>query len=155
IGALALDPNRPETLYAAAGEKAHPGLFMSKDSGENWTRIADLPERAMRLWVEPQSEDLYVAGAHSIVHKSGSATIVSKAPDGVSFNDVSAGFSAEHLTIYATSPRGAFISTDAGKQWQKATLPGSGAHVRAVATSRNHSAVAYVSFDRLSLEGKT
>ena len=51
--------------------------------------------------------------------------------------------------------RARFVSTDGGVIWHKSDLPGSGARVRAIATSLHHAEVAYVSYDHLALDGKT
>ena len=71
-------------------------------------------------------------------------------------NDISLGFgTAKQPTIYATSEEGIFVSTDGGANFNKRSLPGTGGKVRAVATSFHHPETAYVSYDHLSLEGKT
>ena len=51
--------------------------------------------------------------------------------------------------LYATSESGGFISTDNGASWHAIVLPGTGARVRAVATSQRHPQTAYISYSHL------
>ena len=77
-------------------------------------------------------------------------------PESITFTGISLGFnSASQPILYGVSERGIFISKDGGSNWQKASFPGSGAKVRAVAASRQHGEIAYVSYSDLSLDGKT
>ena len=57
--------------------------------------------------------------------------------------------------IYFTSERGAFRSSDGGATWRECVLPGSGAKIRAIATSLHHPDTAYLSYSDLKLDGKT
>lgn len=159
ITALAIDPEDSKVLYVAAGAKDHPALFISRDYGEKWEKTNSLPEAARRIWVDPhspkQSRTLYIAGQHFVSIKSGEGIHNNPAPQSVTFLDVSAGFaSASQPIIYAVAKEGIFISKDAASTWEKSELPGSGAVVRAVATSRLHGNTAYVSYSDLSLDGK-
>ena len=47
------------------------------------------------------------------------------------------------------------MSPDGGKSWRTTSLPGSGAKVRAIATSRQNGKVAYISYSDMLLDGKT
>ena len=38
VAAMAVDPENSKLLYAVAGDKGHPVLFISQDSGETWQR---------------------------------------------------------------------------------------------------------------------
>jgi photosystem II stability/assembly factor-like uncharacterized protein len=68
---------------------------------------------------------------------------------------VSAGFaSGSQPIVYGVSEAGIFVSKDGGNTWHQSLLPGSGAKVRAVATSRLNGHVAYVSYQELLLDGK-
>ena len=68
IAALAIDPADSRTLYAAAGEKDAPALFVSHDYGESWQKEAALPEAPQHLWVDPYSphtsRTLILVGTH-------------------------------------------------------------------------------------------
>src|SRR5437762_6499454 len=43
ISALAVDPANSKVLYAAAGPKQSPALFVSRDSGQSWQKQVSLP----------------------------------------------------------------------------------------------------------------
>lgn len=62
IGALALDPRHPATLYAAT--ESH-GLYRSMDAGRSWRRVGGGPIRRARrvnvLAVDPATSRLYAA----------------------------------------------------------------------------------------------
>ncbi len=160
VAALAIDPANSKVLYAVAGDKGHPALYASQDSGETWLRQDALPETARRIWVDPHSprdsRTLFIAGQHFVSVKRGSEMHNFHAPESVTFRDTSGGFTSASLPIiYGVSEKGIFRSKDGGNTWQQSSLPGSGAKVRAIATSRQHADVAYVSYSDLSLDGKT
>jgi photosystem II stability/assembly factor-like uncharacterized protein len=154
ISALAVDPSDSKTLYAAAGAKDAPALFVSHDGAASWQKVVSLEDTARRLWIDPKSRSFYLASEKSVqTFVDGKITKHDVPPD---TNDLSLGFGNDAKpTIYVTSRGGTFISTDAGTTWKKSTLPGEGGHVRAVATSLRHPEVAYVSYNRLNLDGKS
>ena len=160
IAALAVDPSDSKTLYAAAGTKQSPALFVSRDYGKSWLKQVGLPDVPRRLWVDPNS----AASGRNLFLASGRAiTVIS--PGGVrSFplpapaSDISMGFDAgpqPTISIYATSEQGIYVSNDAGVNWRKSDLPGAGAKVRAIATSLHHPETAYVSYDQLRADGES
>ena len=158
ISALAVDPEDSKVLYAA-GDESHLALFVSTDWGKTWVRKDALPETPRRIWVDPnslrESRTLFLAGAHYVSMKDSSGLHNFPAPKSVTFTDVSAGFTeGSRQVIYAVSEKGAFVSKDNGRTWQLSSLPGSGAEVRAVATSRRNGRVAYLSYSEVALEGK-
>jgi photosystem II stability/assembly factor-like uncharacterized protein len=152
ISAFAVDPADSHTLYAATEASQQHMLFVSHDSGENWTKLAPLPEEGRHLWVDPSSPQnsrvLYVAGMHSVILQSASGIQNRTAP--AELTDVSMGFEQGKALIYGVSKEGVFVSSDAGATWHKSEFPGNGAQVRAVATSLHHPEVAYVSYSNLS-----
>ncbi|HZP17959.1 MAG TPA: hypothetical protein VFB00_08345 [Terriglobales bacterium] len=157
IAALAVDPENSKVLYVAGGSKKRPMLFLSRDWGARWTRLDDLPEVPRRIWVDPASpaasRTLYIGGTHFVSVRNSSGLHRSSAPE--AFSDISAGFGAgRNPVIYAVSGKNIFVSNDGGNSWQHASLPGSDAAVRAVATSLRHGNVAYVSYSDLSLDGE-
>jgi photosystem II stability/assembly factor-like uncharacterized protein len=158
IAALAVDPSNSQVLYAAAGTKESPALFISRDYGKSWQKRATLPELPRRIWVDPHSpadaRTLFLASAHTIAVTGAGGVRSLALPASVS--DVSLGFgTASQPTIYATSEQGSFISNDGGANWHKSDLPGDGGKVRAIATSLRHPETAYVSYDHLTLDGKS
>ena len=158
IQAMAIDPANSRALYVAAGSKEKPGLFVSRDFGKTWQRQAEFSGNVRRMWVDPHSpadsRTMFLAGAQSLAVVSGTSVHDLRLP--ASATDISLGFgSGSQPTIYLTSEDGAFVSNDAGVTWNKCTLPGAGAKVRAIATSLHHPETAYVSYSDLTLDGKT
>jgi photosystem II stability/assembly factor-like uncharacterized protein len=159
ISALTVDPANSKILYAT-GDKNHAALFISRDWGKTWERHDSLPEIPRRIWIDSRSprdsRTLYLGGEHFVLVKDSSGLHRFPAPTGVTFTDISAGFtSGTEPTIYAVSQQGAFVSQDGGKSWRTISLPGSGAKVRAIATSRQNGKVAYISYSNMLLNGKT
>jgi len=152
ITALAIDPHDSDHLYASAGGTS-PGLFESADAGVHWTRTVDLPELANRMWIRPgPAKSLLAAGQHYVVERSGAKLHVFPAPSQIL--DSSAGITGKGAwVLYAATPSGISISDDTGATWINASLPGSGAQVRAVATSFHYPDVAYASYNDLHLDG--
>ncbi|MFL6303152.1 MAG: WD40/YVTN/BNR-like repeat-containing protein [Candidatus Sulfotelmatobacter sp.] len=156
--AMAIDPADSRLLYVVAGRKENPNLFVSRDSGEHWRKQADLPSNVRRLWVDPHSKPrerrLFVGAANSLTTVAGAR--VRTLPLPATAKDFSLGFgSGEQPMIYFTSERGAFRSSDGGATWRECVLPGSGAKIRAVATSLHHPDTAYLSYSDLKLGWKT
>ena len=158
IAALAVDPSNSQVLYAAAGTKESPALFISRDYGKSWQKQANLTDLPRRIWVDPRSpvdtRTLFLASAHTIAVSSAGGVSSRALPASVS--DISLGFdTASQPTVYATSEKGIFISNDGGANWRKSDLPGDGAKVRAISTSLRHPETVYVSYDHLTLDGKS
>jgi photosystem II stability/assembly factor-like uncharacterized protein len=158
IAALAVDPSNSQVLYAAAGTKEGPALFISRDYGKRWQKQATLPDLPRRIWVDahspPDARTLFLASYRTIAVSAAGGVRSLALPAAVS--DVSLAFgAASQPTIYATSEKGIFISTDGGANWRKSDLPGDGGKVRAIATSLGHPETAYVSYDHLTLDGKS
>jgi photosystem II stability/assembly factor-like uncharacterized protein len=157
IAAMAVDPSNSQVLYAAAGTKQSPALFVSRDYGTSWQRQISLPDVPRRLWVDPHSapdaRTLFLASAHSIAVTNPSG--VRSLPFPAAVSDVTLGFGSNlQPTIYATSEQGILVSTDGGANWRNRDLPGKGANVRAIATSLRHPETAYVSYNHLTLDEK-
>lgn len=158
IYTMAIDPADSRALYVAAGSKDDPSLFTSHDSGEHWQKQVGLPANVKGLWIDPRSQPgarrLFVGATNSLALVTGAR--VSTLPLPTAATDLSLGFgSSAQPVIYLTSERGAFRSTDGGETWRECVLPGTGAKVRAVATSLRHPEIAYLSYSDLALDGKT
>lgn len=156
IAAMAIDPGDSRVLYVAAGTKDSTALFVSRDYGKSWQKQADLPDVPRHIWVDPHSatgsRTLFLASAHTVAVFGAGEVRKLELPASVS--DISLGFgSGPQPTLYATSGQGAFVSTDGGTTWSKSDLPGTGAKVRAIATSLRHPETAYVSYSDLTLDG--
>jgi photosystem II stability/assembly factor-like uncharacterized protein len=160
ITALAIDPADSRTLYAAMDEKDAPSLYVSHNYGDTWQKEAALPEVPRHLWVDPYSprtsRTLIAVGTHFVVTKSTTGMRQSTIPNAASMTDATMGFAARGRSmLYATSSDGGFVSSDGGESWRAIALPGTGARVRAIATSLHHPETAYISYSRLKLDGQT
>jgi photosystem II stability/assembly factor-like uncharacterized protein len=158
ITALAVDPANSRILYAA-GDKDHAALFISRDWGETWEQRTTLPETPRRIWIDPKSpkdsRTLYIAEQKFVSIEDSSGLQNFPAPETLPLRDISAGFTADSgLIMYGVFDKGVFVSTNGGRKWHQTSLPGSGAKVRAVATSLRNGNIAYVSYSELSLGGK-
>jgi photosystem II stability/assembly factor-like uncharacterized protein len=154
IVALALDPADSRTLFAAGRQGRDAALFVSHDSGATWREQARLPETPQRMWT--RGGKVFAAGPHGVAEVIGGAVSPHPPPAGIVFTDLSGGFPAEGAPVfYGVSEHGGFVSRDGGATWTPFEMPGSGAQLRAVATSLNHPETAYVSYGRLKLESKT
>ena len=55
ISAMAIDPENSKNFYLTAGNRAQGvyGLFISRDGGESWTKMEDLPRFANKIYIDP------------------------------------------------------------------------------------------------------
>lgn len=158
VVALAIDPIDSRDLIAGAVQEGKPAVFASKDSGATWEKLGDLPDATKKIWIDPHSNksdrDLYLAEKHGVSVRLNGKWQHRSGPSGVTFTDISAGFSAtQGVTLYATSDAGIFVSSDGGAAWTASSLPGKGAKTRAIATSLNHPEIAYASYSHLKIDG--
>src|ERR1700757_5031803 len=121
IAALAVDPSNSKILYAAAGTKESPALFISSDYGKTWQKKVGLPDVPRRLWVDPNSatdrRTVFVASQHTIAVVGPGGVRSLPLPPAVS--DISMGFGpGQQPTIYATSEQGIYVSNDGGVNWR-------------------------------------
>jgi photosystem II stability/assembly factor-like uncharacterized protein len=163
MSALAVDPGDSNILYAAIQEAAQrTSLYLSADWGATWNRIAELPDGARQIYVDPRSPQqdrtLFVIGSSLVMVREGGFWRRGEAPPGVnSFTDASAGFpqGSGSLTVFAIAEAAVFVSEDGGGSWRRSSLPGSSAQLQAVATSLFNPEVAYVSYSNLRLPDGT
>jgi photosystem II stability/assembly factor-like uncharacterized protein len=161
IAAMAIDPEDSRTFYVTTGNrrKANFAMYVSHDAGDSWSKLADLPDFAPKIWVNPHSpakdRTLVIAGPHLLATKRGSAELkLVPLPPAKSMPDVSVGFSADGKTIvYAIGDESAFVSGDDGKNWRKVVLGAGTIKTRAIATSVSRADVAYVSYRDLEEGG--
>lgn len=161
IAAMAIDPEDSRTFYVSTGNrrKGAFALFVSQDAGDSWRKLADLPDFATKIWVNPHSpardRTLVIAGPQLLATKHGSGELkVLPLPPAKSMPDVSAGFSGEgKVILYAIGDESAFASDDEGRNWRKVVLGASAIKTRAIATSASHADVAYVSYRNLEESG--
>src|ERR1017187_9675228 len=154
IVALAIDPGDSRTLFAAVRQDQGTALFVSHDSGATWREPAPLPENPRRIWA--RAGTVFSAGPHGVAEVRGGQVSPHPAPARITFTDISGGFPAQGAPVfYGVSEQGAFVSRDGGASWTAIQLPGSGAVVRAVATSLHNPETAYLSYGQLKLEAGT
>lgn len=161
ITALAIAPTDSRTLYAAFQRGEDNTLRVSQDAGATWHVLCPLKKPPLHLWLTPDSQTLYAATAEGISRYDQSRCQQWSSPSGVVLTDVAAGFPSKDVTpvFYAVgqkenSASELYVSTDAGATWRTSSLPGSGAQIRAAATSRDHPETAYVSYRNLQIDGK-
>jgi photosystem II stability/assembly factor-like uncharacterized protein len=144
VASLAVDPADSKVLYAAIGNT----LQVSRDSGVTWTVEREFPSPARRVWATRASVSI-ATGRSVFTRQDGiwSEGAALAAP----WVDLSAG----PPVVYAVSGDSGAVSEDSGKTWRAFELPGSGARLEAVATSLHHPDRAYVSYERLELDGRS
>jgi photosystem II stability/assembly factor-like uncharacterized protein len=159
ITAMAIDPSDSRVIYAAAGDKKKSlsAFFVSRDSGATWSRQLDLPEFADKVWVNPHSPQtsrvILIAGSHFIIEKNSSGT-KKISPPAKTFTDMSAGYTPQgKLVLYVVADEVAFVSDDEGAAWLKVNLAPGSQKTRAIATSRHHPEIAYLSYRDLEQDG--
>lgn len=124
--AMALDPERPQTLYAGSGANGAYGVYKSTDGGANWTSASTgLPggqyTDVQALAVDPKDSNtvycgLYSGGMYQSV--DGGKTWVAD-QSGMPATEVwaIAVDPSDHETVYASTDLGMYKSSDAGSTW--------------------------------------
>ena len=160
ITAMSIDPANSKIFYVAAGDrkKGTSALFVSRDAGQSWTKEADLPELANKVWINPSSQPgarmLLVAGPHFIAERTSEGIQRLPAPVAKTFSDISAGFSKNGKpVIYVVGDESAYVSDNEGTTWRKASLGQGNGKMRAIATSFHNPDTAYVSYNSLEEGG--
>jgi photosystem II stability/assembly factor-like uncharacterized protein len=159
IFAMAIDPRDSRTFYVSAGDRAKHnfGLFVSTDAGDSWTRLADLPDLANKVWIDPASperdRELLLAGPHFLGVSKGPVVRQLVSPPAKSMSDASVGFANREATFYVVGDGLAFVSDDLGRSWRRATLGGAAFKTRAIATSLRNPGTAYLSYRDLEEGG--
>jgi photosystem II stability/assembly factor-like uncharacterized protein len=143
VAAMAIDPKNSKQLYAAVSEGNAASLLESADAGKLWRKTADLPTGVIRLFVQdnaltaitPKSTFIREAGAFK------------EYPTPAQLIDVSTGDNR----IYAISRESLHISDNGGRTWRHSAIRSFfwKPRLSAIATSANHSDVAYVSYSNL------
>ena len=160
IFAMAIDPEGSRTFYVTAGNRAKGnfGVFISRDAGGSWSKLADLPDLANKIWVDPHSpkkdRTLVIAGPHFLAKKTSTRISKLPPPSGKNLTDISVGFSSSGKPIfYAIEDETAFVSEDDATTWRRVTLGEGAIKTRAIATSVKNPETAYVSYRNLEDAG--
>ncbi len=90
IGAIAVDPSHPKTVWVGTGESwtrnsvsVGDGLYKSTDGGENWQRVGlEESERIARIEVDPRHPDTVFVAATGHLWNAGSQRGVYRTRDG-------------------------------------------------------------------------
>src|SRR5215469_1489175 len=135
VSSLVIDPQDPNTLYAAASAGSHSGVFKSTDGGANWIRDGSPRDGGVALAIDPTHPNtLYALGTYSPPDG-----ILKSTDGGASWSAANSGFPPGYDeivsltidpqnpdTLYAsvggchTTPctySGVFKSTDGGTSW--------------------------------------
>ena len=160
ITAMAIDPADSGVFHVTAGDrkKGNSSLFVSRDRGQSWTKEADLPEPAKKIWVSTSSSaggrTLLIAGSHFIVEKTSSGMQKIPPPSVKTITDISVGFTKNgRPVIYTIGDETALVSDDEGATWRKVNLGPGNTKLRAIATSLHNPDTAYVSYSDLEEGG--
>ena len=81
IGAVAVAPSRPDTVYAGASSGPAAGLYRSTDGGEHWALVALQGRAVVSIVIDPRNPDVVMAAAMD-------AGVVRTADGGKSWNSV-------------------------------------------------------------------
>jgi photosystem II stability/assembly factor-like uncharacterized protein len=156
---LAIDPADSQTIYAVLQDNTPDLLYISQDTGRNWTQVSELPGGGRQIHIDPRSpaEDrtLYIVGDSAVtVRERGEWSTGSAIP---TFGEVrgrqqasfSVGFpnSGGRPVIYASNGAAVYISEDGGRAWRQSEFPSFTPRIRAMATAPRHPNIAYLSFD--------
>ena len=144
VASLAVDPADSKVLYAATGNT----LRVSRDTGATWTVEREFPAPVRRVWAA--RDHVSAATERSVFTRENGAW-----SEGSALAAPWVDLSAAPPVVYAVTGNSGAVSEDSGKTWRGFELPGSGARLEAVATSLRHPDTAYVSYDRLNLDGRS
>ncbi len=155
MGAIAVDPMTPTTVYAGTGEyptqSAGDGLFRSLDAGVTWTRIATTAQvgsRISRIIVDPTNTQ--------IIHASGGSGYVRSTNGGSTWttnlsgacSDLALNLTNTQTVYIARHGDGIYRSTTGGPSPVKLTtgLPATGVNRIALSISKSNPQVLHAGF---------
>ena len=160
ISAMAIDPENSKIFYAAAGNrsKGENALYTSRDGGDQWTKLGDLPQLANKIYVNPFSsgaeKSLVIVGPDLIETRDSGETKQIPLPPVKHITDISVGFFEKGLPVlYVVGDESAFSTDDNGLNWRKVQLGNGAEKMRAIATSLRNPATAFVSYRDLENAG--
>ena len=160
ISALAIDPQSAKIFYAAAGNrsKGENALYISRDGGDIWAKLADLPQFTNKIYINPFSggveKSLVLAGPDFIATRDSGDIKQVSLPPVKHATDISVGFFESGMPVlYVVGDESAFITDNNGQNWRKVQLGNSVTKMRAIATSLRNPATAFVSYRDLEEGG--
>jgi hypothetical protein len=150
VTALAIDPADSRSLYAAVHSQKSDEVSASTDWGKSWKPIGSVAGSVSAIFVDPHSplpdRTIYVAGKNFIAVREHGSWRHKPAPPGAdALTGISLGFreTGGIALIYVIANSRVFVSEDGGENWRRSELPGSGAQVRAIASSPNYPNIAF------------
>ncbi|MCX7937254.1 MAG: hypothetical protein N2971_06050 [Chlorobi bacterium] len=134
MGALAIDPNNPNVLYAGTGEMAPAsnmqdawgtGMYKSTDGGRSWKRIGLSTVGAFsKVYVHPRNSNLIYAGAVRSapgLYKSTDAGMTWQRMNRFAISDITIDPSQEDMLWIGVWGNGVWRSTDGGVTFGRAS----------------------------------
>ena len=130
IGALAIDPKNPSTIYAGTGETympgddyAYMGVYVSTDYGTTWKLLSatsSLPISAVAsITIDPNNAaHIFIAGNYGIYETKDSGATWNKVLDGFVENVMIAAKDSK-IVLATGSSTSVWRSIDSGKTWTK------------------------------------
>ena len=168
IGSLAMHPEDPDILFAAAGSDAHltaleqmiGAIYKTEDGGESWDRVLDLPN-ASAVEICPSAPNVVYGGASSFITRSDDGGETWQYVNGTEGrldlfwgpDDVVAGFPIDMqcdpddpMKIYVNNYGGGnFLSTDGGVTWVNFSAGYTGAIMHTVTSVSDNPALVFSS----------
>lgn len=178
--ALAVDPGHSNILYASISINDSIGFYISTNAGKSWKKEIALSETTQNIFINPSSpvgnRTIILTSNNIIRSRKNGIWMINNVPNEVNnLTQYTSGFDAKlkKYIMYAIAGKsyfdpkgtsqGIYISDDEGATWQNRQqslivlgMPNSpNPEWRSIATSSNHPAVVYVSYNNLTLPGNT
>ncbi len=153
------------------GSEPSGGVFVSRDGGQHWRKVHDLPAERVLTMTSGPAGDLMIVTERYVLRQRGPSWIRQSGPTGSTLHAASAVLGANGASIiYALTAAawssgrmsgGMFVSEDEGHTWREAlggladriVEAGSGTppRLRTISASQGRGTVAYVGFEGLRL----
>jgi photosystem II stability/assembly factor-like uncharacterized protein len=145
VGALALDPEHPETVYAGTDGK---GVVKSSDGGASWRAAGFEGKGVGWLLLDPQDPETVYAQAGHGVFKTTDGGRIWRALRALGRDaELLALHPRNSAKLYATSDHGILTSVDGGRSWRATKWGLTSAAVEALAIDPRSPGTAYVAID--------
>lgn len=167
IGAVAVAPSQPSTIYAGTGELHFSsdsyyghGILKSTDGGTNWSVVGAKTfegDNISQVWVDPKNADTVLVSSYQGVFKStdGGQTWTSVLNRQHSSYGLVSDAQNSQVLYASVSTVGIFKSTDMGSTWTQLTggLPSSSVGTIALASDPSNSGTLYASISKDAVNG--